>query len=126
MPLKVTAEEKSKGVYTITPEGSIDANTYRTLQAEVDSVLEKSPLLIIFDMKDVSYVNSAGIGVFMIAEKSMNLNEKTVLMVRMQPQIRKVFDIVQALPAEQIFASVEEMDRYLTEIQRKVKGGEIQ
>ena len=47
-------------------------------------------------------------------------------MVNLQPQIKKVFDIVKALPEQQIFTSIEEMDNYLKEIQRKVKDGEIQ
>ncbi|HSE41901.1 MAG TPA: STAS domain-containing protein [Acidobacteriota bacterium] len=125
MPLKVSVEEKREGQYVVRPQGSIDANTYTTLDSEVDTILEKSPRLIIFDMVDVSYVSSAGVGVVLSAEQSLKPKSGRVLMVNLQPQIRKVFDIVKALPAQQIFASVEEMDNYLKEIQRKVKDGEI-
>jgi anti-sigma B factor antagonist len=125
MPLKINIEEKSPGMYVIRSAGSIDATTSPVLLAEVDAVIAKHPKRIIFDMKDVGFVSSAGIGVVLAAEKSLNAHGGSVLMVNLQPQIRKVFDIVQALPSQQIFSSVEEMDRYLKEIQRKVTEGEL-
>jgi len=126
MPLKVSVEEKGDGVYVVHPEGSIDTNTHTILGSEVDAILVKSPVLMIFDMKDVHYVSSAGISVILVAEKALKANGGGVLMVQLQPQIRKVFDIVQALPSNKIFTSVQEMDRYLKEIQRRVKEGEIE
>jgi anti-sigma B factor antagonist len=126
MPLTVTVEEKGPGTYVVRPVGSIDANTFATLGVKVDELLEKSPKVLIFDMKDVGFVSSAGIGVVLIAEQSLKPAGGKVLLVNLQPQIKKVFDIVQALPVQQVFSSLEEMDRYLKEIQRKVKEGEIE
>jgi anti-anti-sigma regulatory factor len=48
------------------------------------------------------------------------------LLVNLKPQIRKVFDIVQALPAQRLFNSVRELDEYLAEIQRQVREGPAQ
>jgi anti-sigma B factor antagonist len=124
MPLKVSIEDRGEGAYTIRPEGSIDTNTFMTLQSELDSILGKAKV-IIFDMKDVNYVSSAGVGVVLLAEQTLKANNGKVLMVNLQPQIKKVFDIVKALPDQQVFSSMEEMDRYLKEIQRRVKEGEM-
>ncbi len=41
--------------------------------------------------------------------------------INLQPQIRKVFDIVKAIPDSSIFASIDELDKYLDSIQRKEK-----
>ncbi len=125
MPLKVTVQDKGNGTYLILPEGSIDANTFMTLQNEIDAVLAKSPKVIIFNMMDVKYVSSAGVGVVLLAEQELQPKNGKVLMVNLQPQIKKVFDIVKALPEQQIFSSIEEMDRYLHEVQRKVRDGEM-
>lgn len=125
MPLKVTVKERGEGAYAIRPVGSIDSNTHTILLAEVDAILKKNPTLLIFDMAEVDYVSSAGVSVVLTAEKALKLQKGNVLMVNVQPQIRKVFDIVQALPSERIFFSVQEMDNYLKEIQRKVKAGEM-
>ena len=127
MPLKVTVEAKPGGSYVvILPEGSIDATTYATLAAEVEAVLRKAPSLIIFNLEKVDYVSSAGIGVVLAAEKAMKKGGGKTLLVNLKPQIRKVFDIVQALPVQQVFNSVRELDEYLAEIQRQVREGPAQ
>ena len=121
MSLHVSVQEKSKGVYTISPEGSIDTNTYTILKSETEKVLEQSPHLIIFDMKDVKFISSAGIGVILVAEQSAKAQGGGVLMVRLQPQIKKVFEVVKTVPLDQIFATIEELDQYLTDIQNSTK-----
>jgi anti-sigma B factor antagonist len=125
MPLNVSVEDKGEGTYVVRPEGSIDANTFMTLQKEIDAILAKSPTVIIFNMMDVKYVSSAGVGVVLLAEQELQPKNGKVLMVNLQPQIKKVFDIVKALPEQQIFSSLEEMDRYLHEIQRRIRDGEM-
>ena len=42
-----------------------------------------------------------------------------LMMVNLQPQIKKVFEIVNAMPSMRIFESVAEMDRYLDVMQQK-------
>jgi len=123
--LKVTVEARAGGSYVIFfPEGSIDANTYTILATEVEAALKKSPNLVIFNLEKVSYVSSAGIGVVLAAEKAMKAKGGKALVVNLQPQIRKVFDIVQALPKQQLFNSIKELDEYLAEMQRRVTEGE--
>lgn len=124
MPLKVSVVRKDEGTYIISPQGSIDSNTHTILGSEVDAVLEKSPQFIVFDMKDVSFVSSAGVSVVLMAEKALKAKGGTAVMVHPQPQIKKVFDIVKALPAQQIFKSVQEMDAYLKVIQRRIVEGD--
>jgi anti-sigma B factor antagonist len=125
MPLKVSVQDKGDGTFLVRPEGSIDANTFMTLQNEVDAILTKSPKVVIFNMMDVKYVSSAGVGVVLLTEQELQPKNGKVLMVNLQPQIKKVFEIVKALPDQQIFSSLEEMDRYLHEIQRRVRDGEM-
>ena len=125
MPLKVTVEPRGGGAYfAVKPEGSIDATTYTALAAEVQKILPKTASLIIFDLEKVEFVSSAGIGVVLSAEKAMKAKGGKALLVNLKPQIRKVFDIVKALPPHQVFNSVKEMDEYLAEMQRKVREGE--
>jgi hypothetical protein len=41
----------------------------------------------------------------------------------LQPQIKKVFDIIGAPPSVQIFASIAELDEYLDVMQKRVARG---
>lgn len=126
MALNVTFEQKDNRTYIVRPVGSIDANTHSILGNVVDSIMEKLPKSIIFDMKDVTFISSAGLSVFLSTEKWLQQVGGNVLLLHLQPQIRKVFDIVQALPSQQIFASTQELDTYLAEMQRRVKEKEIE
>jgi len=108
------------GVYVVSPVGSLDTNTYSTLQQEVESLLQESPQVIIFDLKELNYISSSGVSVILMARKVMKSNEGEVLLVNMQPQIEKVFEIIKALPDQRIFKDIEELDSYLDRMQKKV------
>ncbi|MGN6093137.1 MAG: STAS domain-containing protein, partial [Luteibacter jiangsuensis] len=41
-----------------------------------------------------------------------------------QPQVKKVFDIVKAVPVAEVFASVGELDQYLDHMQRQMTAPE--
>jgi anti-sigma B factor antagonist len=41
--------------------------------------------------------------------------------MHLQPQIKKVFDILNALPTLQVFASIQEMDEYLDAMQKATR-----
>lgn len=121
MSLTVTVKEQRVGVFVISPVGSIDSDTYSILEDRADLILESSPSEIVFDMKSVDYMSSAGIRVILKVGKAQKKNEGKIILVHLQPQVKKVFDIIKALPTMTVFTSIEELDDYLDKMQRKVK-----
>ena len=124
MPLTVTSKEREAGVITVCPAGSLDSNTYMILEERLAQIRQARPRTIVFDLKDLTYISSAGVRVFVVVKKALKATGGTVALTNLQPQIRKVFEIIQALPSMNIFESVEELDRYLAAIQRKEQDGE--
>ncbi len=124
MSLKVTSKEKTTsdgkgtGLFVVSPEGSLDTNTYPILEEKVDLLLDTSPDMIIFDLEKLDYISSMGVRVIAKAKKSLKESGGKVLLLNLQPQIRKVFKIIKALPSGQIFSSIEELDRYLDWMQK--------
>ena len=121
MPLKVSSNQNRPGVFTISPIGSIDALTHTMLEEEVESVLIEKPNVIIFDMEFLEYINSMGVRILLKTKKEMQNNDGKIAFMKLQPQIKKVFDILNALPTMQVFASIEEMDGYLDAMQKSVR-----
>ncbi len=119
MSLKVTSREKSLGIFIVSPEGSLDTETYSVLEEKVDLLLAASPGTIIFDLEKLDYISSMGVRVIAKAKKSLKESGGKIVLLNLQPQIRKVFEIIKALPSEQIFSSIEEMDRYLDSMQKE-------
>ncbi len=118
MPLIVNSNQNRPGVFTISPIGSIDARSHTILDEEVESALFEKPDVIIFDMEFLDYINSMGVRVLLKTKKEMKKRAGKVAFMNLQPQIKKVFDILNALPTMQVFASIEEMDRYLDAMQK--------
>ena len=124
MPLNVDSSQKRPGAFVIRCDGALDSNTYSILENTVARILAQRPEAIIFDMEKLGYISSAGIRVILKANRSIKASGGNVHLMRLQPQIRKVFEIIQALPTLTVFTSIQEMDHYLDAMQSRVLDGE--
>lgn len=121
MPLTVTYEQKAKGAFVVSPAGALNSNTYPVFEEQINSILEKDPSILVLDLARLDYLSSAGIRVILKARDALKKNNGKITFMNLQPQIKKVFDIINALPSMQIFTSVEELDEYLDAMQRAAK-----
>ncbi len=119
MALKVNTAIRRPGIFVVAPIGSIDAAGHAVFQEKVDSVLNQSPDLIVFDMEYADYINSMGIRVLVKAKKAMKKSGGKIMFINLQPQIKKVFEILNALPSLKVFASIQELDSYLDAMQTR-------
>jgi anti-anti-sigma factor len=122
--LKVTIEQKERGAYIIHPSGSLNSNTSPIFEKRLDTILNDSPTLLVFDLDELDYLSSAGIRIILKTRDALKKNNGKITFMNLQPQIKKVFDIIGALPFMQIFASIEELDEYLDVMQKRVARGE--
>jgi anti-sigma B factor antagonist len=122
MTLSVKSKQKMDGVYIISPSGRLDTNSYQGLEERVDLVLQEKPHTLVFDMAALEYISSMGVRVIAKAQKAMKAYDGKVVLFNLQPQIQKVFDIIKALPAQQVFSNMGELDDYLDRMQRRVTG----
>lgn len=118
MPFKVQLAQKEPGVFNVALSGPLDTATYSIFEKHLEPLLISTTKVILLDMTGVHYISSMGIGsIFKINTMATQLGGK-FLIVNLQPQIKKVFETVKALPAS-IFKSIEEADEYLNEVQKK-------
>lgn len=110
------------GVYILSPAGRLDTSTYPILEERVDVVLQEKPHTLVFDMERLDYISSMGVRVIAKAQKTMKDYNGRVALLNLQPQIQKVFDIIKALPSQQVFSNMNELDDYLDRMQRQVTG----
>jgi anti-anti-sigma factor len=105
-------------------QGRLDTNTYAELDRQLAPILASDIDSLVLDLAGLEYISSAGVRSIFKARKALAARQGKVLVLNPQPQIRKVFDVVKAVPLNEIFTSVEEMDRYLDAMQRKVLHGD--
>ncbi len=119
LTLKVT--EAKPRFFTINLAGALDTNTYMLLDDKIENlVTEGAARIITLDMSGVTYISSMGVRSIFKAKKALARQDGAFLMVNLQPQVKKVFEIIDALPSMQIFANMQEMDAYLTRMQKEV------
>lgn len=124
MPLTVTSVEKQPGIFVVSVFGSLDTTSHQTLEKKLDYLIANGAAKVItLDMKEVEYISSMGVRVILKTKKELTRRGGSLLIAHMQPQIRRVFEIINALPSLQIFASIDELDAYLAEMQRQVVDG---
>ena len=121
MSLKIVEQSNPP---TLLLAGRLDTNTAPELDATLNRVLANTGLVrLVFDLSQLEYLSSAGIRCFVRARKALERGGGQVALVNPQPSVRKVLDIVKAIPTDNVFESVAELDAYLDVMQRKVRDG---
>ncbi|MFB3091257.1 MAG: STAS domain-containing protein [Gammaproteobacteria bacterium] len=121
MELQVDINYRSNELCEILLTGSLDTDTASQLEEKLETVFDSASKELLFNMKKLDYVSSAGIRVIAMACRKMKEKGGEILTISMQPQIQKVFEIVKALPNLKMFKSWEEMDEYLDAMQELEK-----
>lgn len=122
LEIVITTEENNGKRVSIA--GSLDSNTAQQLQQSVDAEIGDSVATVIFDFKELDFLSSAGLRVIFKTKKTMDNSGGKFLLVNLQPQIKKVFEIIKALDGMNVFKDQDEMDNYLAAMQNKVIDGE--
>ena len=126
MALKIRLKQTTPGIVTLSPIGTIDADTCSILDKEIQRILAEPTKVLVLDMAGVDFIASAGIGAIAKAKASLKRRGGDLAMINLQPQVKKVFEIIRLLPAFNVFASVEELDEYLGKAQRRIADGEAE
>ena len=124
MPLTIEIHAEPHEGKRISLAGSIDTDTATQLQDKIDHEIDSTVHMVIMDLKRLEFLSSAGLRVIFKTKKYMDSHEGKFMLLNLQPQVRKVFDIIKALDGMNVFKSQEEMDEYLTAMQNKVLDGD--
>lgn len=82
---------RDEGKLTIALSGRLDTTTAPELETSLREDIDEITDLT-FDMKDLSYISSAGLRVILFAQKTMN-KQGTMTVVNVCDDIREIFDI---------------------------------
>ncbi len=104
-------------------DGRLDAQTYQEADRRFDDLLRNSPEMVtlVMDLGNLNYISSAGLRSIFRVRKTVTERNGMALLVNMQPQVRKVFDVVKAVPINEVFASEAELEGYLDSLQKRYR-----
>ncbi len=119
MSLTLDISTHSGGAERIVIGGRLDSSTAPELESSAQPLIDSPPGMVILDLADLDYISSAGLRVIFRIQKAVKSAGGQVLVVNLKPQVKKVFEIVDALPTMAVFKSYDEMDEYLDVMQRR-------
>lgn len=84
--------KRERGKVTFSFFGDIDEFSCRTLRTEIDGVIaQNAPQEVVFDMKNVAFVDSTGLGLILGRYKRLNASGGVLRLKNVPPQVDKVF-----------------------------------
>ena len=92
MDFEVTEYKRSTVLYT---SGRVDSYTAPELEEALNQLVEKGQYNIIFDMRDVTFVSSAGWWALIRVQKEVKkMNRGEVVLVKLDERIKESMDLV--------------------------------
>jgi len=85
---------ESEGVHVLELKGYLDAHTSPKLEEAFTGLLSSSRYRIVVNCKDLSYISSAGLGVFMEYIEDVRKHEGDIKLSNMSPKVYNVFDLL--------------------------------
>lgn len=125
MTLDLSTESASPDRTVLRLHGRLDAQTFNDFDLAMLDVLPRvaDGGTVVLDLSALEYISSAGLRSIAKIRKGMRARQGHTLLLNPQPQVRKVFDIVKAVPLNEVFSSAQELDAYLDSIQRRIVDG---
>lgn len=88
--------------------GKIDARTMGEFEGGIREVMDAGHVNIVVDFADVPFISSAGLGILMSVIEEIHDSGGDLVMARVQPEVYRIFDMLEFTTLFKFFDSVEE------------------
>ena len=103
-----TSVKEQGGINIVNLKGFLDAHTASTLENTFSGLIEKNNYKIVADFKELSYIGSAGLGVFMAFIEKVRENGGDIKLSSMSDKVFNIFDLLGFPLLYEIFKTEEE------------------
>lgn len=81
------------GQTVVALQGRLDTTQADAVEKKIVEVLDQKHNRIIFDCKEMDYISSSGLRIFLIAQKKMMATGGKLKLCNLQPGIQEIFDM---------------------------------
>ncbi len=85
---------ETTGINVLELKGYLDAHTAPELEKTFQSLMDGKKFNIVVNCKDLTYISSAGLGVFMAYIEDVRKNNGDIKLSNMSPKVYNVFDLL--------------------------------
>jgi anti-anti-sigma factor len=101
----------SRTVKVIRPNGVLDGTKTAQFRGEINDVLNPMPDLLLVDLKEVTFMDSSGLGALVIALKKVRTKGSQLCVCSANEQIRMLFELTSLDQVFHIFENQEAFNR---------------
>lgn len=94
-------------------EGEIDAGTSRTLDQAMNQLLTADGASVVIDVRDVNYISSAGIGIFIFFFGELKKLNRKLILLNPTPVVHEILTLLRLEEHIPILMSEEEVEAQL-------------
>ncbi len=88
------AQREQESINVLELKGYLDAHTAPKLEEAFQGLLKIERYRIVVNCKDLSYISSAGLGVFMAFIEDVRKNKGDIKLTNLSPKVYNVFDLL--------------------------------
>lgn len=107
--------EKYPRYTTVIPKGDIDANSSIHLDEKVGDLVEEGENNIHINCKEVPYISSAGLGVFISKLDEIKAKSGDLVLSGMRENVKEAFNILGLNQLVRIFESEVDVEKYFNQ-----------
>ena len=98
------------------PSGRLNVNLTTDIEEDINSIFEEMPLNhLIVNLKDVEYLSSDSIRLFVSQMRDLNLDKREFILCNLSKTVKKVLKIVELYDRFNLFDNEEDAVKYLKE-----------
>ncbi|MFA6469787.1 MAG: STAS domain-containing protein [Bacteroidota bacterium] len=91
---KVTIRSRDNNIHVLELKGYLDAHTTPVLEDSFQKMLIEKKFRLIVNCKELTYISSAGLGVFMAFIEDVRANSGDIKLSDMSPKVFNIFDLL--------------------------------
>jgi anti-sigma B factor antagonist len=90
----VTIRPRENNIHVMELKGYLDAHTTPVLEDAFQQMLNEKKFRLIVNCRDLTYISSAGLGVFMAFIEDVRANAGDIKLSDMTPKVFNIFDLL--------------------------------
>jgi anti-anti-sigma factor len=120
MSLTIDKSQSQSSAAIFVLKGELNNQTTGQLNQAISTMLDAPAKALVLNMEEISFISSSAIGVIVKTRNTLQQKGSDLTMVSIQPQVKRVFDIMQLTPILKVCEDQKELDDYLTKIQNRI------
>jgi anti-sigma B factor antagonist len=106
-------ERRTAEIVTLSLSGKLDTTTAKTFEEKILAQIESGERRIVIDLAQLDYISSAGLRVFVLAAKRLNIANGKMVLCSLKDPVKEVFDIAGFSSIFSIHGSQDEATKHL-------------